>query len=564
MATTVVNRSYWLLAALLGLLFPAALVAHGTSLWMPASGVAFAVLVLYGPRMIPLLVGTTAVSVIVSGQSGMPVLVVVTAASANTTALALWAWGLRASGVDLRMRRLQDAAVVAVAGAAATVASTGLIIVVLAAWRPVSFWTLAEHTLLTNGAGLFAVAPLLLLTAVRGIRRNQLPELAVLAALFVAAAQLSAGGYLAPPLYYPLLIPMVWAALRLGVAGTVTGAAVGTLALAVIEHRYGLPADQTVRLEIFMTVFSVAGLCFGAAQSERQDAQRELEDSRAALAESEERLRLLIEASAIFMVDPDGNVLTWNSGAAAMHGYRADEIIGRSVSVLGAGADEELLQAARGGRSSTEAWRLRKDGTRYWANVLVTALRDDGGRLQGYSEVVLDLTERRATEQRLKRLATSDPLTGLANRAYLHDRLERALAHGPVGVLFLDLDGFKEINDGWGHDAGDRVLGVIAARLRSVIRPSDLAARVGGDEFVLLCRHLSRPADLAAIADRVGKAVQAPIPVGKGTVSVGASIGVAEGQPGQRAAEVIKEADRAMYALKRARPRRPRRLELIK
>jgi diguanylate cyclase (GGDEF)-like protein/PAS domain S-box-containing protein len=560
------ERSVWLLGVLVALLTPAAVVSHslsieGTALWLPATGIGFTILVLYGPSMIPLLVGATTLAALVSGDPKVPLLVLVTTASANALALGLWAWAVRAAGIDLRLRTLRDTAVVTVAGAAATLASSVLTMVVLLSWHSTAIWVGGEHLLLSRAAGMFAVAPLLLLLAAgraRRLKRPKLFELFVLAMVFVVAADLSTGGRLGPPLYYPLLIPMVWAALRFGAIGTTLGAAVGTFSLAALEHRAGLPASQVMRVEIFMAVFSVAGLWFGAAQTERQDAQRELEASRAALAESEERLRLLIEGGecAIFMVDPHGDVLTWNSGAETLNGYRADEIIGRNISVLGPSADYELYEAARHGRAATETWRVRKDGSRYWANVSITAIRDDRGRLRGYSEVVLDLTERRAAEEQLKRQATHDRLTGLPNRSHLDDRLTQALGDGNVGLLFVDLDGFKQINDKWGHDTGDEVLSTIGSRLRSVVRPSDIAARVGGDEFVVVCTRMSNLGDLEAVAERVRAVVEEPMHLGGRYLRVGASIGLARAEPGQTSTDLLKQADRAMYAIKRTRPHR--------
>lgn len=460
----------WFLALLLALLVPAAvasdaLTIHGQSLWVPAYGITFAVLILFGPTTIPLLVGTTTAAQLLAGHVAVPVAVVVTAASANAAALAIWAWAVRAAGVDVRLRTLRDASVVAVAGAVGTLASTGLTMVVLLAWEPSTasrFWPGADHLFVTAAAGAFAVTPLLLLAAslFGGRRRagrqrldkSRIFETVVLIAVFVAAAGLSAGTHDGAPLYYPLLIPLVWAALRLGVPGTAAGVAVGTCVLAVIEHHVGLPSDEVMRLEIFLAVFSLAGLCFGAAQSERQDAQRALESSQAALAESEERL---------------------------------------------------------------------------------------------------------------KQLAIHDPLTGLPNRVHLQDRLDRALstrdaAGERVGVLYLDLDGFKEINDRFGHETGDRVLSLTGRRLRSVIRPTDVAARVGGDEFVILCERLNGDGDLEAIASRVAQAVEAPFVLGRRKLSVGASIGMAAAENGQSAAELIGRADRAMYRVKHASRRHRR------
>lgn len=457
--------SYWLLAALLVLLLPSAFLARhwavgGTALWLPAAGVGFALLVLFGPMTIPLLVAANTFAAVVVGHPNLPLAVVLTVNSASISAMALWACSVRAAGVDLRLRTLRDASVLAVASATATLASAALTTVVLVAWKPIHVWRVGEHLFVAQGAGVLSVAPLLLLAYAQlskcsATYRNshRIAELAVLVPIFVIAARLASGGPLHPPLYYPLLIPMVWAALRLGITGTSMGAAVGTCALAAAEYRTGVASEQLLRLEMFMAVFAMAGLWFGAGQSEREDTQRELEASRAALSESEERMR---------------------------------------------------------------------------------------------------------------QMATHDPLTGLANRTQLYTRLEQTLAEGEgaVGVLFVDLDGFKQVNDRWGHETGDRVLRTIATRLRSVVRPSDVAARVGGDEFVVLCQHISSDDDLVAIAERVAAVVSEPIHLADREVRVGASIGIARARAGQSAEELIDGADRAMYAHKRTRA--SRRLSIVK
>lgn len=166
-------------------------------------------------------------------------------------------------------------------------------------------------------------------------------------------------------------------------------------------------------------------------------------------------------------------------------------------------------------------------------------------RPQEYFSLALLARHRR---RELVHAATHDPLTGLPNRARFFTRITE-LGTGPVGLLFVDLDGFKPINDEYGHSAGDLVLIEVARRLRSCVRPDDLAARVGGDEFGVVCGQSIGVDELTGLADRLVRQVAEPIMIGEGTVRVGASVGVALGHPMDSTA-LVDAADAAMYEAK--------------
>jgi diguanylate cyclase (GGDEF)-like protein len=163
----------------------------------------------------------------------------------------------------------------------------------------------------------------------------------------------------------------------------------------------------------------------------------------------------------------------------------------------------------------------------------------------------------RESEEQLRHLAFHDPLTGLANRMLFYDRLDHALAtHGrkrrTFAVLFIDLDGFKEINDRLGHDAGDTVLRAVAERLRAGLRTTDTVARFGGDEFAIILEDLSSAEDARPTAQRVIDSLREPVDVDGGPARVSASVGVAVNAPGATAADILREADTAMYTAKTA------------
>ncbi|WP_238298498.1 putative bifunctional diguanylate cyclase/phosphodiesterase, partial [Methylobacterium soli] len=406
--------------------------------------------------------------------------------------------------------------------------------------------------------------------------------------------------------------------------------------------------------------------------------------------------RLLVQGVrdyAIYMLDPDGVVTNWNAGAERAKGYRAQEIVGQTFSCFyeaderARGAPERNLAVARReGRYEAEGWRLRKDGSRFWAHVVIEAIRDEAGGLIGFAKItrdrteqrddaarirdssenlklalahmsqglclldaerrlvlcnarfreilglgeaeaprgtalrvllrrilaraqalrgpggraawrslgrpeplgrgrvasvveiafggrilavstrilptgssvstVEDITERRRIESRIYHLAHHDPLTGLANRAAFNAQLERQLAvSGAATMLCLDLDRFKAVNDTLGHPAGDVLLQTVAERLRQVVRETDLVARIGGDEFVIL---LADPGPVAersarAIAERITEAVGRPLRLDGHTAQIGVSIGIASGpQDGKDAGTLFGHADIALYRAKAA------------
>ena len=171
-----------------------------------------------------------------------------------------------------------------------------------------------------------------------------------------------------------------------------------------------------------------------------------------------------------------------------------------------------------------------------------------------------DTTRRRLEEQRLVRLALHDGLTGLANRTLVQERLDEALERStrsglPVGVVYLDLDRFKQVNDTLGHAAGDQLLVAVAERLTRVLRAGDTAGRLGGDEFLVVAADVVDGAALGEILRRVESALSTPIRVDGADVVVGASCGAVLSRPGESADTLVRRADAAMYAAKRSRRR---------
>jgi len=286
----------------------------------------------------------------------------------------------------------------------------------------------------------------------------------------------------------------------------------------------------------------------------------------------ENPFRQLVESVheyAIYLLDRSGHIRSWNPGAERIKGYKAAEIVGQPFSVLFTlaevehGRPEELLEvAANKGRVQIEGWRVHRNGTRFWADALVTALHDQDGDVYGYAVITRDLTDKRQQEDELRRsqdrsrrfwtAAISDALTGAFNRRYLFNHLRGAIDRGehPVSsLLMFDVDHFKSINDENGHDAGDLVLKRIADVARQISRDSDMLFRFGGDEFVLYLPGVNA-AGATVIGQRLRQAVAASHAPGGRVVTT--SIGVAQRKPEDTVENWIHNADAALYAAKQA------------
>ena len=299
-----------------------------------------------------------------------------------------------------------------------------------------------------------------------------------------------------------------------------------------------------------------------------------------ALRESWERFESAFEYAAIGMglVAPDGRWMRGNRALCETLGYPEEELLAMSLQDITHPDDLEadLEQVRRLVSGELRAYRLekryfRRDGQTVWALLSVSAVHDEAGRVLYLISQVQDVTERKRLEERLSHLAYHDSLTGLPNRALLEERLRHAFDRSartgtPVAVLYLDLDGFKEVNDSLGHEAGDRLLAEFARRIETHSRPADTVACLGGDEFCILLEDVRGPGEAARIADRLEGLLAEPFELPGRIVRVGVSIGVAEKGPDDedRTAErLLCEADAEMYGAKRSAMARPRPLARI-
>lgn len=290
-----------------------------------------------------------------------------------------------------------------------------------------------------------------------------------------------------------------------------------------------------------------------------------------ALAESEERFRLAFDTApmGMFMFDltppRNGRITRCNQAVADFLGRSTTDVLDIAVTELfddvctsGSPALGRLLALAVGQKFAAETAFRRADGAIVWGAISASVIAPGGSGPYGIC-LVEDITSRKRAEAELQHMALHDQLTGLANRSLFMEQVEQALQaaehadSGRVGLMFLDLDGFKTVNDAWGHAQGDKVLKAVGERILASIRPQDTAARVGGDEFAVLCPGVADVAELDAVGKRIQECLRRPFGLvdrasyDQLSISAGAVIA----QRGCTAESLLQRADLMMYEAKR-------------
>lgn len=282
------------------------------------------------------------------------------------------------------------------------------------------------------------------------------------------------------------------------------------------------------------------------------------------LIEHTEELRLAATvfgtvAEAVMVTDADNRVVAVNPSFTRITGYSPDEVIGRSPHMLASGTHPpEFYRELWEKLVATGAWEgeirnRRKDGEIYVEWLSISRVCDESGRVTHHVAVFSDISERKAAEEHIQHLAHYDVLTDLPNRALFSDRLRQALVKAKrdkthLALMFLDLDKFKLVNDTLGHDVGDLLLQEVAKRLRDCIRESDSAARIGGDEFVILLPVIEVEQDAMRVAEKIRLALNQPFALAGHSLHISTSIGIAVyPEHGSDETELSRNADTAMY-----------------
>lgn len=280
------------------------------------------------------------------------------------------------------------------------------------------------------------------------------------------------------------------------------------------------------------------------------------------LRQSEADLRAIIAnlPDAFYRTDLEGRVVMASPHFAREFGFDSQEVVGIQIADHYAepGGRTRFLEAMEenGGKlHQYEVPMRRRDGQIIWLSVNAGWRKDPNGRLLGIEGIARNITEQRQTSERLRYLAGHDTLTGLCNRLRFEDRLDHAIArarrdNGRIALLFLDLDGFKAVNDTHGHHKGDETLVAIAGRLAAALRGSDTVGRMGGDEFAVLLEGDVTEEDARTVAEKIIDTVGAPLPeIGQ---QVSTSVGIAlYPRDGDDSDALLRSADQAMYRAKK-------------
>ncbi|HEX6735544.1 MAG TPA: EAL domain-containing protein [Azonexus sp.] len=283
--------------------------------------------------------------------------------------------------------------------------------------------------------------------------------------------------------------------------------------------------------------------------------------------QAEEHLRLLAMVfsnsnEAIIVTDAANRIVATNPAFTQLTGYRPEDVMGRNPRILSAGKTprkvfEDMWTCLyRDGAWQGELWDRRKSGEAYPKWLSISLVRDEFGNIRNHIGSFIDISELKATQERIRHLAHHDTLTNLPNRFSLQEKLEQALAfckrnHMQLALMLIDLDRFKTINDTLGHHAGDELLVQVAQRLSAAVRESDIIARLGGDEFVVALPGIGSPDDAAHLADKIANAISAPYLIAGQEQRTSPSIGICL-YPDDclDIGELLKNADVAMYHAK--------------
>ncbi|MBT8764456.1 EAL domain-containing protein [Desulfohalobiaceae bacterium Ax17] len=282
---------------------------------------------------------------------------------------------------------------------------------------------------------------------------------------------------------------------------------------------------------------------------------------------SEDQLRLAAKvfeskSEGIVITDAEGTILHVNEAFCQITGYSRDEVIGKNPRIMKSDRhDEEFYKQMwqdilTKGFWQGEVWDRRKDGEIYPKWLSISAVKDDQGNLTHFVAIFSDLTAIKQTEEKLELLAHYDFLTGLPNRLLFNDRLRQTILRARrnqsrFGLIYLDLDGFKLINDSLGHIIGDQMLKVVGQRLKKIIRETDTIARLGGDEFGLIITDIEEPSILASIAQKIKETISEPFRIRGYELFITVSIGITiYPDDGRDEVTLMQNADSAMYQAK--------------
>ena len=284
---------------------------------------------------------------------------------------------------------------------------------------------------------------------------------------------------------------------------------------------------------------------------------------------AKEHLPILIKAVeqspvSVIITDPRGVILYVNPKFTRLMGYTSEEAIGQTPRIIKGGfLTREFYQEMWDTINAGNEWHglfhnRTKAGQLVWELASISPILDEAGNITHFVGVKEDMTTLKELQDQMAHMAHHDQLTGLPNRFLFHDRLAQALAsarrrRAGFALLYLDLDGFKPVNDQFGHEAGDALLIAVGERLLRCVRAADTVARMGGDEFTILLPEIQEPAHIRRVVEQILQSLEEPFAVGEGECRIGLSIGIARfPEDGDTSDLLLSRADTAMYEVKRS------------
>jgi diguanylate cyclase (GGDEF)-like protein/PAS domain S-box-containing protein len=429
---------------------------------------------------------------------------------------------------------------------------------------------------LGDAAGVLVVAPVCLLWSLKPRRtrtwnRGKILEAVLLVVsmalagtiVFSEALPFAAKNY---PLEYLCIPILLWAAFRFRQREAATAIVLlSAIAIWGTLNGYGPFRRETdneslLLLQVFMAVAALTTVALAAAVSERKRAEESLTLLKSAVHNADDGVAILTADSG----RSGPSVIFVNEGFCRLTGFSSEEVLGETLEILAIaredGAAVEAMRAAfaEGERFQREVHARRRSGVPYALDLALTPVPPGEKQPTHWVAILRDASERMARMETLQRQALYDFLTGLPNRALLHDRLGQAVLAAeregvPLALCLLDLDGFKQINDSMGHSVGDQILRQLAPRLCGALRTVDTVARLGGDEFAMLLPTVGDADGATLMAQKILKAFERPFLVEGRPITVSASMGIALcPQHGNDWPTLMRKADEAMYAAKRS------------
>jgi len=313
-------------------------------------------------------------------------------------------------------------------------------------------------------------------------------------------------------------------------------------------------------LSLIMTLFLFFKLSHKIAIESQQT--KELAQQKETL----HKFKLIVEntLNSVVITNPQGRIEYVNKHFAAMSGYRSEDVIGSNPRIWSSGNtgietyNKLYLAITKGKYWQGELQNRRNNGELYWAKTTIFPVKSVDNEISHFISIQSDITQQKHDKETVEYLANYDELTGLPSLRLGKDRLEQAILSAQrhnliAAIMFIDLDGFKQVNDDFGHSAGDEVLKVIGQRIVKELRQTDTVARIGGDEFIVIMTNVKKPQAVNDVAEKIINSVKQPIYYNHAALRVSASIGIAQAPlHGIKSAELLNKADKAMYKVKKA------------